>query len=600
MDTVTIDSVESVCNEPESTEQPLRSTAFSDLDHLAGANLSKITMGFSPAAIILATLDWSLHWADSPGKRLQTALEAYVDSWKFAAFAARSLFENENSEDKQPDLVTPAADDYRFRDDHWQQWPFRLLSQGFLLSEKWWGSATQNVLGVSPHHQHQVSFAARQWLDVFSPSNFPLTNPEVLKKTWQSGGRNLLDGAGNLIEDTARNLSGKPPAGTEQFQVGKNLAITPGKIIFQNHLIELIQYASTTDQVYAEPVFIVPAWIMKYYILDLRPENSLIRYLVSQGHTVFCISWRNIAEPDQNISLDDYRRDGVMAALQAIETQLPQRSIHTVGYCLGGTLLSIAAAAMARSKDNRLATISLFAAQTDFTEPGELKLFIDHSQIGILESMMWAHGVLDSRQMAGAFQILQSNDLVWSRLVHDYLMGERKPITDLVAWNADGTRMPYRMHSEYLRSLFLNNDLAAGRMRVDGQPVAIQNIRIPIFAVGTESDRIAPWRSVFKIHYLADNDITFLLTNGGHNAGIVSEPGHPHRHFALRTKLATDPDLSADEWVASTPINEGSWWPAWVRWLQQHSSDKLAVALETSASAWQALPDAPGSYVLEH
>ena len=577
-------------------ESPVESPIFNDLDHFAGAALSRLTLGFSPASILLATLDWNLHWTVSPGKRTRMALSIYKDIFDLWGFAALSVFGNE-----QTDLVPLSRDDHRFQAPAWRCWPFRIISQAFLLNEKLWDATTHNVLGVAPHHENMVAFGARQWLDVFSPSNSPLTNPVILEKTWQSGGTNFLRGLGYLIEDISRNVAGKNPVGTNSFEVGKTVAATPGKIVFQNHLIELIQYSPTTEKVYAEPILIVPAWIMKYYILDLSPQNSLIRYLVSQGHTVFCISWRNVTQLDRNVGLDDYREQGVMKALNCISEILPERAVHGVGYCLGGTLLSIAAAAMAHADDHRLASITLFAAQTDFTEPGELQLFIDHSQIGILESMMWARGVLDSQQMAGAFQILQSNDLVWSRLVHNYLMGERQPTTDLMAWNADGTRMPFRMHSEYLRSLFLNNDFAAGRLRVDGHPVAIQNIRIPIFAVGTESDQIAPWRSVFKIQYLADTEVTFVLTKGGHNAGIVSEPGHAHRHYQLRTTREGDADIDADEWVAKTEIIEGSWWPAWTAWLQQRSSTKITPpTMGKSSNPLALLLDAPGSYILEH
>jgi len=577
-------------------ESPVESPIFNDLDHFAGATLSRLTLGFSPASILLATLDWNLHWAVSPGKRMRMALGIYKNIFDLWAFAALSVFD-----DEQNDLIPVARDDHRFQEPAWRRWPFRVYSQAFLLNEKWWDATTHNVLGVAPHHENMVAFGVRQWLDVFSPSNYPFTNPVILEKAWQTRGTNFIRGLGHLIEDVTRNVAGKNPAGTNAFEVGKTVAITPGKVIFQNHLIELIQYSPTTKKVYAEPILIVPAWIMKYYILDLSPQNSMIHYLVSQGHTVFCISWRNVTQLDRDVGLDDYRQHGVMEALDCISEILPERAVHGVGYCLGGTLLSIAAAAMAHADDHRLASITLFAAQTDFTEPGELQLFIDHSQIGILESMMWARGVLDSQQMAGAFQILQSNDLVWSRLVHNYLMGERQPTTDLMAWNADGTRMPFRMHSEYLRSLFLNNDLSAGRFRVDGHPVAIQNIRIPIFAVGTESDHIAPWRSVFKIQYLADTEITFVLTKGGHNAGIVSEPGHAHRNFRLRTTRVEEADMDADEWVAKTEITEGSWWPAWAAWLQQRSSTKIATPLMGKPSTRSIrLPEAPGSYILEH
>ncbi|MGH7227167.1 MAG: PHA/PHB synthase family protein, partial [Gemmataceae bacterium] len=351
------------------------------------------------------------------------------------------------------------------------------------------------------------------------------TNPEVLAASVNESGRNFAEGFRNYIDDLRRAASGQPIDETSGFIVGKDVATTPGKVVLRNELIELISYAPATEQVRPEPLLIVPAWIMKYYILDLSPGNSLIRYLVSQGFTVFCISWRNPTAEMRNVGFDEYRRLGVMAALEAIGDICGEAKIHACGYCLGGTLLSIAAAAMGRNGDQRLATVTMLAAQTDFTEAGELQLFTDESQIALLDDVMWRQGYLDSSQMAGAFQMLRSNELVWSRLIKTYLLGEREQPNDLMAWNADATRMPYRMHSEYLHKMFLHNDLAEGRFRVEGRPIAISAIREPIFAVSTERDHVAPWRSVYKIHLLNEGDITFVLTSGGHNAGIVSEPG---------------------------------------------------------------------------
>ncbi|QKP78682.1 polyhydroxyalkanoic acid synthase [Methyloligella sp. GL2] len=568
--------------------------AFAAIDSMANAVMARFTLGMSPQAISLAFADWGLHLASSPGKRLQLALDAYHKSVRFGTYMLDCAVQH----DAAP-CVTPAPRDKRFTGEGWNHPPYRFLSQSFLLAEQWWEAATRGVLGVSPHHQDVVSFTVRQWLDVWSPSNAPWANPDVVQRTRETGGANLVKGFHNWVEDASRQLGDQPPVGAEKYEVGEEVAVTPGKVVFRNHLIELIQYAPSTETVEAEPVLIVPAWIMKYYILDLSPHNSLVKFLVDKGHTVFCISWRNVTAEDRDLSLEDYRRLGVMAALDAVNQIVPEQKIHATGYCLGGTLLSLAAGAMAEVGDERLASMTLLAAQTDFTEPGELELFIDDSEVAFLESMMWEQGVLKGSQMAGTFQLLRSNDLIWSRLIHDYLMGERMPMFDLMAWNADSTRMPYQMHSDYLRKLFLRNDLATGRYIVDGRPVAIQNIRVPLFAVGTEKDHVAPWRSVYKIHNLASTEVTFVLTSGGHNAGIVSEPGHKGRSFRKRRTEAHGECHSPEEWVALTEPQEGSWWPAWEAWLSAHSdADRVQPPSMGAPSAGLfPLEDAPGSYV---
>jgi polyhydroxyalkanoate synthase len=437
-------------------------------------------------------------------------------------------------------------------------------------------------------------------LDVFSPSNFPATNPEVIEATAKSGGGNLLHGLENLTEDTERELTHQEPVGTENFQVGKDVAITPGKVVYRNELVELIQYSPTTETVQAEPILFIPAWIMKYYILDLSPQNSLVKYLVDRGHTVFMVSWRNPSSDDAHLGMDDYRRLGVMRPIEAVTQIVGGQRIHAVGYCLGGTMLTIAAAAMARDGDDRLASVSLFATQTDFSEVGEISLFIDESQVTFLEDLMWEQGYLDAKRMSAAFQLLRSADLIWSRMVRDYLLGERRPMIDLMAWNQDATRMPYRMHSEYLRDLFINNELFEGKYQVEGSPIAISNIQVPLFVVSTEKDHVAPWHSVYKIHLQADAPLTFVLTNGGHNAGIISEPGHPRRHFRTATTHDGARYVDPETWVARTPVKEGSWWPEWEAWLSTKSSSEK-VEGRTIAPERKTLPplcEAPGTFVL--
>lgn len=575
-------------------DESVGSESFRAIDRMREAVTAPWTGGLSPASLALAYFDWSIHLASAPGKHMELLDKAVRKAGRLVAQCA-SVVANPNT----PPCIEPLPGDNRFRAKDWRERPYNLLTQAFLLNQQWWHNVTHEVPGVAPHHEDVVSFATRQFLDLFSPSNFPFSNPEVIKRTAETGGANFIRGYQNWAEDVRRLVTGQPPVGSENFQVGKDVAITTGKVVYRSHLAELIQYAPATEKVLAEPVLIVPAWIMKYYILDLSPQNSLIRYLVGQGHTVFCLSWRNPSAEDRNLTMADYR-SCVMAALAAVSAIVPGRKIHATGYCLGGTLLAITAAAMGRVGDERLATITLLAAQTDFTEPGELALFIDHSQMHLLESMMWNRGYLSADQMAGAFQLLRSNDLVWSRLVRDYLMGERAPMTDLMAWNADSTRMPYQMHSEYLRRLYLDNELAAGHFMVDERAAALQNIHAPMYVIGTERDHVAPWRSVYTIHYHTETDITFVLTSGGHNTGIVSEPGQQNSHFRIAMKNRSDPCLDPDEWAAAAALKDGSWWVAWADWLASHSTPaRVSPPSMGSANGYTPIEDAPGTYVLQ-
>jgi polyhydroxyalkanoate synthase len=557
--------------------------ASDPLDRLLHAWEARFTGSLSPASLTLAYLDWAFHLANAPGRQLELT-HGVGRQW------ARLL--------SPADWTTPGRGDRRFSDPAWSRPPFNVMSQAFLLAEEWWRDVTLGPPGVAKSHSDVVSFGVRQILDVFSPSNFVLTNPEVLAATAKESGRNFINGFQAYLDDLRQAANRQRLDQTNGFAVGKDVAVTPGKVVLRNELIELIQYAPTTGQVRPEPILIVPAWIMKYYILDLSPNNSLVRYLVSQGFTVFCISWRNPTADMRDVAFDDYRRLGVMAALEAVNDICGAAKVHACGYCLGGTLLSIAAAAMGRDGDERLATVTMLAAQTDFTEAGELQLFTDESQLALLDDVMWRQGYLDSSQMAGAFQMMRSNDLVWSRVIKTYLLGEREQTNDLMAWNMDATRMPYRMHSEYLRKMFLHNDLAEGRYRVEGRPIAISAIREPIFAVSTENDHVAPWHSVYKINLLNEGDITYVLTSGGHNAGIVSEPGHPRRHYRLGHRPALGEFISPEAWMAGASEHEGSWWVDWVAWLNAHSGTRVSPPpLSAPDKGYPALADAPGLYV---
>jgi polyhydroxyalkanoate synthase len=564
-------------------------------DRALHAMLARLSGGISPAALLLAYTDWLSHLAASPQRQIEIAQEAVVDTRRFCEAAPRFF-----SPGQGPwSLIKPQAQDRRFGRPEWEQPPFNLMAQAFLIGEQWWHNATTGVRGVAKQNEAIVEFSVRQMMDVMSPSNFAATNPEVLRRSAESGGNNFVRGWRNFYDDWMRLMSaGIGPVTSDDFVVGETVATSRGKVVFRNELIELIQYYPTTEKVHPEPILIVPAWIMKYYILDLSPHNSLVKYLTAEGFTVFMISWRNPDAADREIVFDDYRKLGVEAALDTIGGIVPGRQVHALGYCLGGTLLSIAAASMARDGDERLKSISLLAAQTDFTEAGELTLFINESQVAFLEDMMWERGVLDTTQMAGAFQLLRSNDLIWSRLTRDYLMGERAAPSDLMAWNADATRLPYRMHSEYLRKLFLNNDLAGGRYLVEGKPISLSDIHTPMFVVGTLRDHVAPWKSVYKIHYQVDADVTFVLASGGHNAGIVAPPGEPGHTYRIKTEVAHATCTGPDEWLDTVPSVEGSWWPEWSKWLSARSGEPSPpprMGIESDEE--KDLADAPGEYV---
>lgn len=554
---------------------------------LKGA-IARLAHGISPASLAMAQADWLAHLAVSPSKQAELASSALRKALDWQDWSRRGAM---------------VAGDQRFSRPEWQ-WPgFDALAHGFLLAQQWWAEACTGVRGVSQHHEEVVAFTVRQWLDMLSPSNSPLLNPQVLKETLGSGGGNLASGAANWWRDAAAVAAGGKPRGVEAFRPGRGVALTPGKVVFRNSLIELLQYEPATAKVAREPVLVVPSWIMKFYILDLTPQDSLVRYLVDQGHTVFMVSWRNPGAAERDLGLDDYVEHGVLAALEAVQRIRPRTGIHAAGYCLGGTLLAIAAALLGARHAHPLKSVSLLAAQVDFEEPGELGLFMDESQISFLEDLMAGRGYLDGREMAGAFQLINSKDLVWSKLVHEYLMGAQTPMTAIRAWNADATRLPARMHSQYLRQLYLRNALAEGDYRVRGEPVDLHAIRVPLFVVATERDHVSPWRSVYKVLRLVQAPADFVLVSGGHNVGIVSPPAGPsahpeagYRHTSLAPGAAPrDPQA----WLAAAPRSRGSWWPCWHDWLARQGSAQVAARrVEGLVDGGQELA-APGSYVFQ-
>jgi polyhydroxyalkanoate synthase len=571
-------------------------------DAVTHASFGRMTRGIAPLSIVGAYMDWAIHLAASPGKQRE------LGQANFREWSAWYGFVLAASTGECAPCVSAHPRDKRFAHEAWSKIPFNWISQAFLVNQRLWADAMVGVRGVSQHHEEVAAFTTRQCLDMWSPSNYLLTNPQVLAQTVATGGSNLVQGGVNFLNDVVDYVAQRKPSGAEQYIPGKTVAITPGKVIFRNRLMELIQYEATTSDVFPEPVLIIPSWIMKYYILDLSPHNSLVKYLVDSGHTVFILSWKNPTSHDRELSLEDYLKLGVLDGLEQIALVCPGRKIHSVGYCLGGTLLAMAAASLRNTVSKVLASMTLLASQVDFHDPGELGLFIDESQIAYIEDIMWEHGYLDGKQMAGAFALINSNDLVWSRIIHTYLMGTRSPMSDMKAWNADATRMPYRMHSQYLRSLYLKNDFSEGRFTIDGKPIALQDVRLPMFVVSTEWDHVSPWRSVFKIHLFTDSEITFVLSTGGHNVGVVNPPQSPQDGgqtarrpiaYQIGIRPVDGAHIDPESWLLIAKHHAGSWWPAFQKWLAQHSGEPIApVAIGgRGKTRLTAMDAAPGTFV---
>ncbi len=564
-----------------------------DLDRAARAVMARMTGGVSPHSIAAAWMDWALDLSRAPGRQLELIERARHNTAMLSALTVATAL---GPSTKDP--FSPKAHDHRFDNAVWDKPPFNLWKQGFLAAQDWWDAATEGMPGLRSRDADRIRFQMRQTLDLMSPSNYPWSNPEIIAETRKTKGRNLIEGAVHLTEDLVQTLTQVHKPAPEGYRIGEDLACTPGQVVYRNAMFELIQYAPQSKEVHPEPILFIPAWIMKYYILDLSPQNSMVRYLVQQGFTVFMISWCNPSADHAEWSLEDYRKSGVMAAIDAINTIVPGARIHANGYCLGGTLLAIAAAVMARDGDDRLASLTLMAAQVDFAEAGELLLFVDESQVAFVEDLMWSQGYLDRPQMTRTFASIRAEDLIYSRAVNRYFLGKDDLPTDIGVWNGDTTRMPARMHSEYLRGLFLENRLSAGRFAVEGRVIALKDIAVPIFVVGTESDHIAPWQSVYKTQLFTDCDLTFVLTKGGHNGGILSEPGHAGRHYRIGHRDAGALYVGPDAWQARHDPVQGSWWPELSSWLARRSGRPGSLPkMGAPSKGLDALCPAPGTYV---
>ena len=574
----------------EKTTHPYR-----NLDRASRAALARMTGGVSPYSIAASWSDWALHLARSPGRQLELAERAQANAAKVLAHATAQFGKKD-----QPAPFAPKDYDHRFKHPSWEEMPFSLWKQGFLAMEDWWNAATEPMPGLGKGDADRTRFQMRQALDLVAPSNFPWSNPEIVEETVRTGGKNLVDGAAHFADDLVHTLTQMHRPAPEGFRIGEDLACTPGKVVFRNELFELIQYAPQTEKVRPEPVLIVPAWIMKYYILDLSPHNSMVNYLVSQGFTVFMISWCNPDAEQAELSLEDYRRNGVMAAFDAIGTIVPGAKAHAIGYCLGGTLLGSTLGYNAVKKDKRIVSATFFVALLDFSIPGELGVFIDEQQVASLEKKMQERGYLEGSEMGTTFNMLRSNDLIWSFVVNNYLMGKEPFPFDLLYWNSDSTRMPYRMHSFYLRNMYMKNLLKEpGGIELNGVPIDISKVKIPAYFISTIEDHIAPWKSTYLGATRLGGPVRFVLGGSGHIAGIVNPPSANKYHFWTNEAKALP--ATPEDWFEGATQHPGSWWTDWQQWIGNLNCDGggnvWVPARDPAKGKLKALEDAPGSFV---
>ncbi|WP_041041808.1 PHA/PHB synthase family protein [Paramagnetospirillum magnetotacticum] len=544
-----------------------------------------------PLNIGNAFMEMTAKLMSDPGKLVEANLNLWQDYMSLWQNTARRMM----GEETQP-VVAPDSGDRRFKDEMWQENEiFDFIKQSYLLSARWMQGVVKNVEGLDDHTAKKVDFYTRQFVDAMAPSNFVLTNPEVLRATVESRGENLLKGLNNLLDDLERgkgNLAIKM-TDYDAFKVGDNIAVTPGKVVFQTDLMQLIQYDPTTPQVFEKPLLILPPWINKFYILDLRPKNSLIKWAVDQGHTVFVISWVNPDEKLAHKGFGDYMLEGPLAAIDAIEKATGSRQVNAAGYCLGGTLLACTLAYLAAKGEDRIASATFFTTMTDFKDPGELGVFIDEEQLSALETRMNQVGFLDGRDMATTFNMMRANDLIWSFVVNNYLLGKDPFPFDLLYWNSDSTRMPAAMHSFYLRKMYQENRLIeAGAIELNGVKIDLGNIKTPIYMLSTREDHIAPWQSTYALTQNVSGPIKFVLSASGHIAGVVNPPAANKYCYWTNAKKPKNPEV----WLAGATQVEGSWWTDWQKWVEKVAG-KQVPARQPGDGKLKTIEAAPGSYV---
>jgi polyhydroxyalkanoate synthase subunit PhaC len=544
-----------------------------------------------PLNIASAFLEMTARLIANPARLVAAQLGFWQDYMTLWQNTARRIMGAETES-----VIDASSTDRRFKDDAWRENEvFDFIKQSYLLSARYVQDVVRQVDGLDAKTAQKVDFYSRQFVDAMSPSNFLLPNPEVLRKTAETGGENLLKGLNNLLSDLERGKGRLRirMTDTEAFKLGENIGVSPGKVVFQNDLMQLVQYAPSTEKVLKRPLLVAPPWINKFYILDLRPRNSLVRWAVAQGHTVFVISWVNPDEKLAEKGFEDYMKEGYLAALDAIEQATGEREVNAIGYCLGGTLLASTLAYMATKKDNRIRSATFFVTMMDFAEAGELSVFIDEEQLKALEGKMNKRGYLEGSEMATTFNMLRANDLIWSFVVNNYLLGNDPFPFDLLYWNADSTRMPARMHSFYLRKMYQKNLLAEpGGISLAGVPIDLRKITTPAYFLSTREDHIAPWKSTYRGTQLLGGPKRFVLAASGHIAGVVNPPdGGKYSHW-INTDLPTDPE----EWFKGATEIAGSWWPDWQRWVTALAKEQVPARVPGEGKL-KPIEDAPGSYV---
>ena len=529
--------------------------------------------------------------ASNPEKLMEANLDLWQQHVKLWQHAADKML------GKQTDPVaTPDKGDRRFKSKAWEENEvFDIIRQSYLITSRWLMKTMSGIENLSEEDARKVRFHTQQLADALSPSNFLMTNPEVIRETVETGGQNLVRGMQNLQRDLAAGGGNLKITMADQaaFEIGKNIATTPGKVIFQNDVMQLIQYAPTTSMVFRRPLFIVPPWINKYYILDLQPENSFVRWAVDKGYTVFLVSWVNPDETLADKTMDDYLREGILQPLDAIERATGEREVTAIGYCIGGTLMGAALALMAVKGDDRIKATTFFAAQMDFSESGDLRVFIDEKQLDALDEKMKEKGYLEGDQMYSAFNLLRANDLIWTFYVDNYLLGKAPLQFDLLYWNSDTTRMPRKLHMFYLREMYLRNHLSKPNgITLAGVPIDLGKVTIPIYLQSSKEDHIAPYNSVFKAKSLFSGPVRFMLAGSGHIAGVINPPSAHKYNYWMNEEQPDD----LDDWIAGADYHAGSWWGDWHDWLQQYSGE-LVEARSPGGGALPVIEDAPGSYV---